>query len=398
MNLKSQSLLYFKDNYKMTYIINSHRYADGFIQQGKYTRADLDVLINIDGYIPVANANELNNIRLTVNQKMGVDTPWEGFYNTGITNSFKYVQIYHIDLVSIPSFLLIPSFAADYDGNETMVSNFNISSADANVGFFGVASGNLSNIRLLGNVTKTSIVVGSCGGITGALSGNATNCHFTGEVISAYPNTGGIAGSMQNITCEINNCCAFGIITGVGKVGGIVGTMNNAANKVVECSTDVVVTSSGNWSALLVGHSIAGIISESHTEGTHNLGSSNSVGGIVGYNQGATISNCYNIGNIKGSVNEGGLVGYNQGNIINSYSLGLVDGGGTLTGGLVGGNVGTITNSYYDSDTSGQSDSGKGIPKTTVEMKAGTPSPSIYTNWLTPPWDFGTTNDYPILF
>jgi len=46
--------------------------------------------------------------------------------------------------------------------------------------------------------------------------------------------------------------------------------------------------------------------------------------------------------------------------------------GAITVGGLVGVNSGTVTSSYYDSETSGQSDTGKGDPKTTAEMKSQT--------------------------
>ena len=46
-------------------------------------------------------------------------------------------------------------------------------------------------------------------------------------------------------------------------------------------------------------------------------------------------------------------------------------------GGLVGNNYNEITSGYYDSETSGQSDEGKGEPKTTAEMK----QQSTYTGW-----------------
>jgi hypothetical protein len=66
---------------------------------------------------------------------------------------------------------------------------------------------------------------------------------------------------------------------------------------------------------------------------------SNGLGGLVGYNNGGTISNCYSTGNVTaggGSYNFGGLVGYNYyGDINDCYSTGAVTGHSSL-GGLVG--------------------------------------------------------------
>ncbi|HYE81763.1 MAG TPA: S-layer homology domain-containing protein [Clostridia bacterium] len=84
---------------------------------------------------------------------------------------------------------------------------------------------------------------------------------------------------------------------------------------------------------------------------------------------------------------EPGLAGYwrlneDSGDAIDSSSnnnKGTLEGDVTRTseaaavdkGGLLGENTGTVTDSYYDSEVSGQSDnSGKGIPRTTSEMKA----------------------------
>jgi len=104
-----------------------------------------------------------------------------------------------------------------------------------------------------------------------------------------------------------------------------------------------------------------------------------SVGGLVARNSGKII-NCYAKVDVTGTrpdntyVYAGGLVGYNDemGIINNSFSVGTVmpspSSPNTDRGGLVGNNAGTVTNSYY-SQTSGQSDTGKGESKTTNEMK-----------------------------
>ena len=94
--------------------------------------------------------------------------------------------------------------------------------------------------------------------------------------------------------------------------------------------------------------------------------------------------------------------------ILNSYSTGKVV-SNSLRGGLVGGtrlNY-TITDSFYDSDTSGQSDTGKGIGKTTSLMKTKatftvTSSPHLNGSWdFNSTWNIdtsGTINDgYPYL-
>jgi hypothetical protein len=95
----------------------------------------------------------------------------------------------------------------------------------------------------------------------------------------------------------------------------------------------------------------------------------NYVGGLVGYNSGK-ITNCYSRVSVTANTQVGGLVGYNSsGTINNSYSAGLVTASGVTRGGFIGVNSGTVSGGYYDSDVSEQEDTGRGIPKTTYEMK-----------------------------
>jgi hypothetical protein len=71
------------------------------------------------------------------------------------------------------------------------------------------------------------------------------------------------------------------------------------------------------------------------------------VGGLVGYNDGGTITNCYSSGSVSGNYDVGGLVGKNSGTITNCYSTGSVTGTQYQVGGLVGENWwGMITDCY----------------------------------------------------
>ena len=100
-------------------------------------------------------------------------------------------------------------------------------------------------------------------------------------------------------------------------------------------------------------------------------------GGIAGWIAStARMEDCYfhgSITNYDGSYAlTGGLAGYIYGHIVNSYSAATISTSSQNdVGGLVGAvyNPGAVTSSYYDSELSGQSDTGKGIPKTTAEMK-----------------------------
>jgi len=127
--------------------------------------------------------------------------------------------------------------------------------------------------------------------------------------------------------------------------------------------------------------------------GQNNVGS---LVGYMGYNSTLTssISDCYCTGEVSGTDYVGGLAGANQSSgITNSYSTCNVTATSNAAG-LVSFNMNsTIANCFYDKNTSGQSDTGKGTPKTTAEMKMQ----STFTGW-----DFvgetanGTTNIWAI--
>ena len=118
-----------------------------------------------------------------------------------------------------------------------------------------------------------------------------------------------------------------------------------------------------------------GIIEYCFTSGSGKIeGYGSNSGGLCGYNEG-TVSDSYsNLVILQtyntNSVAIGGLVGFNyNGTISRSYSVGKVS-GFSMQGGLIGdNNSGSISDSYYDTNASGMTDTGKGIPKTTEEMK-----------------------------
>jgi uncharacterized repeat protein (TIGR02543 family) len=138
---------------------------------------------------------------------------------------------------------------------------------------------------------------------------------------------------------------------------------------------DIDVVGNANVGGL-VGSSF-GAIRGSFTTGKISGGSS--VGGLVGFASGSISSSYSNASVNAAHRNAGGLTGINQWEIHNSYATGKVGAESSPTGGLAGAlNPGaSVSNSFYDSDTTGQSDTGKGTGKTTLEMK----TLSTYVNW-----------------
>ena len=178
------------------------------------------------------------------------------------------------------------------------------------------------------------------------------------------------------------------------------GNGKTISNVTIDLSSTYYV---GFFRKLLTGGELTGIKLENV-----NVKGNLYVGGLVGTAYTDTIiSNSYASGSVSGSSIVGGLVGtaYTDTIISNSYASGSVSGfsGSNSVGGLVGATYGiSISSSYYDSQTTNQSDTGKGIPRTTDEMKQGVPTLStvprpIYVDWSTSIWDFGDATDYPTL-
>ena len=111
------------------------------------------------------------------------------------------------------------------------------------------------------------------------------------------------------------------------------------------------------------------------------------IGGLVGYNSGSYVLNCYMSGEVSGNELLGGLVGYNEGVVTECFSTGTVSGTGEGIGGLVGINDGAVTYCFWDTQTSGQTTSAGGTGKTTAEMQTA-------STFLDAGWDFvdETTN------
>jgi len=156
----------------------------------------------------------------------------------------------------------------------------------------------------------------------------------------------------------------------------------------------------GAWVGGLVSTNV-GIIIDSYAMGTVN--GNTWVGGLVGYNFGGsveappscgTIANSYSTATVNGNRSVGGLVGATSyGTIKYSYSTGHVNGAAS-TGGLIGdaSDSPIILDSYYDLDSSGQSDTGKGTPKTTTQMM----QESTFVDWdFVNIWEIKEGVNYP---
>jgi hypothetical protein len=235
-------------------------------------------------------------------------------------------------------------FTGTFDGNGHVISGLVINRPSGDYqGLFGyIESGGEVNNLIIDNCSISAR--NQAGSITGINSGIISKSHSTGAVSGGIC-TGGLAG--QNIEGIINDSYSACNVSGTG----------------------------GNSIGGLCGANYDGNISNSYSIG--NVSGSDYLGGFIGTNTGGIIHNTYSKGAVTGSSRIGGLIGYGSGTISNSYAIGTVS-GGYYTGGLIGYNSSaTISNCYYDRETTGQSDTGKGTPKTTAEMK----TQSTFAGW-----------------
>jgi hypothetical protein len=129
-------------------------------------------------------------------------------------------------------------------------------------------------------------------------------------------------------------------------VGGLVGINNGGT--VTSCYGTGAVTGV-NQTGGLVGQNLnGGSITSCYATGTVTGG--DYVGGLVGYNWNSTITSCYATGAVTGDTEVGGLVGKSSdiSMISSCYATGAVTGTGNNVGGLVGMNAtsDTITSCY----------------------------------------------------
>jgi filamentous hemagglutinin family protein len=254
-------------------------------------------------------------------------------------------------------------------------------------GLFGVNSGTIMNSHASG------IVTGGLGGYVGGLvgenvaGGTVTGSYATGQVEGRQDfHVGGLVGSNKGAIIE---SYATGDVTGNTAQGGLVG-VNYPTGTITRSYATGSVTGTG--------------ITQFPTAG--------SVGGLVGQagddysSGGGTIRDSYATGRVLDMgdrsptyvlYHNGGLVGMTLSNthIINSYSSSAVSGEGIL-GGLVGYfyNPNTITNSYWDTQTSGRATSAGGVGKTTAQMQ----QQATFTGWdFTNTWRIAEGVSAPVL-
>ena len=228
-------------------------------------------------------------------------------------------------------------YTGTFDGNGKTISGLYINSSSDNYqGLFGYLSTDGDNTGTVKDLTVSGNVSGYwyVGGVVGYNNGGTvTGCIFSGSgEVSGSEDVGGVVGRNDG---SVINCYNTGSVTGVtgstDYVGGVVGYTNGGT--VENCYNTVTVSGSDHVGGV-VGGNDSGTVKNCYNTGTGTVtGTVDFVGGVVGQNFGGTVENCYNTGAVSGpdsgSGNSvGGVVGYNYhgASVENCYNTGAVSG------------------------------------------------------------------------
>ncbi len=185
-----------------------------------------------------------------------------------------------------------------------------------------------------------------------AVGSTVKNLSVQGSV-TANDNAGGVIGYNEGI---VINCSNNVIVMGNNRVGGIAG---ENAGTVTNC-TNSASLASDDFLGGIVGYNYGEVTNSYNKESLYAFGTDYKAvfGGVVGYNDGGTVENCYNSGGFSADISPdynseyvlGGVVGTNEssGSVVNSYYL-------TSMGATVGVNQsnGTVTNvGWFESESS----------------------------------------------
>lgn len=221
-------------------------------------------------------------------------------------------------------------------------------------GLFGINTGNITESTLANS--GTVIGGGIVGGLIGKNSGDVSNSSLT--------NTGSVIG-----TSDVG-----------GLIGYNTGTVTGGRNKAQETDKDDKVTAEKDsyYKYQIYNNGVVnvGTWNDKNSNGKVDAveiilgGNGNNIGGLIGDNQGGSLTAGYNTGaiNASGSTNVGGIAGSNSGTIDQVFNTVMTpdnavkpDGskqeasitGGTNVGGLIGNNTGTLSNAYNTTEVSG---------------------------------------------
>lgn len=223
-------------------------------------------------------------------------------------------------------------FMGTFDGGNYKIQNLKISSGTGNLGLFGYAGENNENKSDIRNLKLTNCNIqvsdaNSVGTVAGYIYGTIENCSATGN-ISGYDCVGGIAGNVAYSI--IKDCSSNIVVRGYSRVGGVAGRL--LSSSMMDCNETGEIVGIGvgdDFNKKEIGGLVGcaeynSILTRCCFVGNVSGSDWNRMGGIAGGVIGATVQDCYSLGNVSGAYNVGGLVGYLYGSMSNCYTTGSV--------------------------------------------------------------------------
>ncbi|MBB3069227.1 putative repeat protein (TIGR02543 family) [Paenibacillus baekrokdamisoli] len=313
----------------------------------------------------------------------------------------------------------VNGFRGTFNGNGKTIRNLNINRPTVDFqALFGltertatISDVNLIDVKVIGKNNSASLVaqnqgtvdkVSVSGEVTGFNSiGGLVGVSSSGKIINSSANVkvegtdniGGLIGDANNQE-KVDNNYAVGNVTGKLSVGGLIGV--GIVNTSINNNYAVGNVSGEMYIGGLIGYSGNNTSLDKNYATGNVKGSAVQVGGLIGYSSDEVVSNSFALGNVTGVNLVGGLIGFNSNTTFsNNYATGKVT-GNPHTGGLIGYGS-NVSNGFYNKETTGQSDTGKGNPVSTAEMRLQ----ATYTNWTfdTSTWtiDPAHNNGFPYL-
>jgi hypothetical protein len=272
----------------------------------------------------------------------------------------------------------------------------------------------IENVKVSGSISGSNEV----GGVVGYLSENGSfngvngnqlsDLHFNGEV-SGNLDVGALVGGLHR-TDVAGFTVKNSTVSGSTNIGGAFGKLVYATSVLSGRTENVELVGSSRIGGL-AGNSFNSSIHQVSIEGSvysdYSFGSV--AGGLIGYGGGLELGNIRTEVEFDSLGASGGMIGevsYRFGaQIEDSLDLTRSIGAGEHTPFVaISSDTTTVIDSFWDSELSSQVNGAWGESRTTTELQCPTMpgdvmcDASLYSGWDATIWDFGTLNDYPVLF
>ena len=284
-------------------------------------------------------------------------------------------------------------FTGSLDGNGFSIRGLFINRpTDQGAGLFGLTDGaTLKNLHLI----EVDITGRTAGGLSGWAFNTTVSSVFSSGTVVALTRSAGLMGEVfDSIISDSGSSCSINTTDGTN-AGGLIGQMRGTTVTRSYATGNISAGTQDIAGGLVAEAGLSSVISESYATG--DVTGSDEIGGLVGFLSNSLLENSYATGAVNGRARVGGLIGNTStATILNSYATGPVTATTSVVGGLIGDSdsLSSITSSYYDSTNTGQSDTGTGEPRTTVQLR----QQSTFTNWdFTEAWKIVEGGNTPYL-